>query len=224
MIRTFVVDDDFRVADLHAAFVEKVEGFSVVGRAHNARVVYEAVTADPPDLLLLDLYLPDAHGLELLRRLQARSGPRPDVIVITAARDADSIRTALQLGAIGYLVKPFAFNVLADRLVAYRELHQRLATLDQASQEDVDTLYSLLRTPPPVKLPKGHSEPTMRRIIEVVRASVSELETVEVAERVGVSRATAQRYLAELVRAGLLELNLQYGATGRPTHRYRTRN
>ena len=48
-------------------------------------------------------------------------------------------------------------------------------------------------------------------------------ETVEVAERVGVSRATAQRYLAELVRAGLLELNLQYGTTGRPTHRYRAR-
>ena len=222
MIRTFVVDDDFRVADLHAAFVEKVEGFSVVGRAHNARVVYEAVSDDPPDLLLLDLYLPDAHGLELLRRLQARNGPRPDVIVITAARDADSVRIALQLGAIGYLVKPFAFSVLADRLVAYRELRQRLATLDQASQEDVDNLYSLLRTPP-VKLPKGHSEPTMRRIIEVVRASVDELETVEVAERVGVSRATAQRYLAELVRAGLLELSLQYGTTGRPTHRYRAR-
>ena len=221
MIRTYVVDDDFRVADVNAAFVEKVAGFSIVGQAHTARVAYEAVIADPPDLLLLDLYLPDAHGLDLLRRLQSRSGPRPDVIVITAARDADSVRAALQLGAIGYLVKPFAFDVLADRLVAYRELRQRMASLDQASQEDVDTLYSLLRTPPAPKLPKGQSEPTMRRILEAVRASGGELDTAEVAENVGVSRATAQRYLAELVRAGLLQLNLQYGATGRPTHRYR---
>lgn len=223
MIRTFVVDDDFRVADLHAAFVERVDGFSVIGRAHTAQVVFDAVTADPPDLLLLDLYLPDAHGLDLLRRLQARSGPRPDVIVITAARDADSVRTALQLGAVGYLVKPFAFHVLADRLLAYRELRQRLATLDQASQEDVDSLYSLVRTPSPLRLPKGQSEPTMRKILDVVRGCAHELETVEVAERVGISRATAQRYLAELVRAGFLELTLQYGTTGRPTHRYRAR-
>jgi response regulator of citrate/malate metabolism len=223
VIRTLVVDDDFRVAGLHAAFVEKVEGFTVVGRAHMAQAAYEAVTADPPDLLLLDLYLPDGHGLELLRRIQARSGPRPDVIVITAARDADSVRTALQRGAVSYLVKPFAFNVLAERLVAYRELRLRLAMLDQASQDDVDTLYSLLRTPVPSKLLNGCSEPTMRRIHEALKTFSSEFETLEVAELVGISRATAQRYLSELVRTGFLELNLQYGTTGRPTHRYRAR-
>ena len=221
MIRTLVVDDDFRVADLHAAFVGKVDGFEVTGQAHTARVAYETVTADPPDLILLDLYRPDAHGLELLRHLQAREGQRPDVIVITAARDAESVRTALQLGAISYLVKPFAFDALAHRLQAYRALRERLASLNEASQDDVDALYSLLRASPAPKLPKGTSEPTRRRIFDVVRRSDRELDAVEVAERAGVSRATSQRYLTELERAGLLELHLQYGTAGRPTHRYR---
>ncbi|MCU1452006.1 MAG: two-component system response regulator [Acidimicrobiales bacterium] len=222
MIRTLVVDDDYRVADVNAAFVAKVKGFEVIGQAHTARAAYETVAAAaPPDLILLDLYLPDAHGLELLRRLQPPDGRRPDVIVITAARDAESVRTALQLGAVSYLVKPFAFDALARRLEAYRALHERLASLDEASQDDVDALYALLRTSPDPKLPKGNSEPTMRRILEVVRQSDRDLDAVEVAERAGVSRATSQRYLAELARAGLLELHLQYGATGRPSHRYR---
>lgn len=223
MIRTLVVDDDFRVADVNAAFVAKVGGFEVVGQARTAQAAYQAITAERPDLLLLDLYLPDAHGLDLLRRLQGRNEPRPDVIIITAARDAESVRTALQLGAVSYLVKPFSFDVLADRLRAYQQVRQRLASIGEASQDDVDALYSLLRTPPPPKLPKGHSEPTMRRILEVLRASGGEVDAVEVARQAGVSRATAQRYLAELVKAGLVELDLQYGATGRPTHRYRPR-
>jgi len=216
MIRTFVVDDDYRVADLHAAFVGKVEGFTVVGQAHTARAAYDVVTEDPPDLLLLDLYLPDAHGLDLLRRLQARPTPRPDVIVITAARDANSVRTALQLGAVSYLVKPFAFDVLAERLKSYAQLRERLAHLGEASQDDVDALYGLLRNAPTPK-----AAPTMQRVLEIVRRAEGDVDAVEVAERAGISRPTSQRYLAELVKSGLVELSLQYGSTGRPTHRYR---
>jgi len=216
VIRTLVVDDDYRVADLHAAFVGKVDGFTVVGQAHTARAAYEAIAEDPPDLLLLDLYLPDAHGLELLRRLQSRPTPRPDVIVITAARDASSVRTALQLGAVSYLVKPFAFDALAERLRSYRELRERLAHLGEASQEDVDELYGLLRNAPPPK-----PAPTMQRVLDVVRGADDGVDAAEVAARAGISRPTSQRYLAELVKSGLVELTLRYGTTGRPTHRYR---
>jgi response regulator of citrate/malate metabolism len=220
MIRTLVVDDDFRVAEINSAFVARVDGFEVIGRAHTARAAYECVIADSPDLLLLDLYLPDAHGLELLRELHTHLTTGPDVVVITAARDAESLRTAMQLGAISYLVKPFAFDVLAERLCAYRELRQRLASLEQASQDDVDRLYSLLRVAPPTPLPKGHTEVTTRRILDALRAA-GDLDAFEVAQRTGVSRATAQRYLAEMARNGEVELDLRYGATGRPTHRYR---
>ena len=99
MIRTLVVDDDFRVAEVNSAYVEKVQGFTVCGQAHSAGGADTAITSMRPDLVLLDLYLPDEHGLQLLRRVRANTAP-PDFIVITAARDADNIRAAMQLGAV----------------------------------------------------------------------------------------------------------------------------
>jgi response regulator of citrate/malate metabolism len=223
MIRTLVVDDDYRVADINAAYVAKVEGFEVMAQVHTAGDAYQTVESKRPDLLLLDLYLPDAHGLDLMRRLQTIPGPRPDVIVITAARDAESVRSAIQLGALHYLVKPFTFDRLADRLTGYRQLRASLAKLGEASQEDVDQLYALVRTPTPPKLPKGQSLPTMTQILAVVRSSPAALDAVDIAERVGISRPTAQRYLTQLVESGLVELSLRYGVAGRPSHRYRAR-
>jgi response regulator of citrate/malate metabolism len=221
MIRTLVVDDDYRVADVNAAFVERVPGFAVCGRARTAAEAYRLVEGGRPDLVLLDLYLPDEHGLALMRRLQDL-GPAPDVMVISAARDVDSIRTSLQLGAVHYLVKPFTFARLSERLTAYRELRAGLDRIDEASQDDVDQLYALLRSPSmPARLPKGHSLPTMTRILDALRAGSGELTAAEVADEVGISRPTAQRYLVQLVRSGLVALDLQYGATGRPAHRYR---
>jgi response regulator of citrate/malate metabolism len=221
VIRTLVVDDDYRVADVNAAYVARVPGFVVTGRARTAAEAYQQVRDDRPELVLLDLYLPDEHGLALMRRLRDLE-PAPDIMVITAARDVDSVRTALQLGAVHYLVKPFTFDRLSERLIAYRELRTGLSRIDQASQDDVDQLYALLRSPSmPARLPKGHSLPTMTRILDALRAGPGELTAAEVADEVGISRPTAQRYLVQLVRSGLVALELQYGATGRPAHRYR---
>jgi response regulator of citrate/malate metabolism len=61
----------------------------------------------------------------------------------------------------------------------------------------------------------------MTRIRGLLQASPHDVSAAEIAEQVGISRSTAQRYLAELARQGKIELNLHYGATGRPEHRYR---
>lgn len=160
-----------RVADIHAAYVAKVPGFAVLGQAHTAAEAYEFVRSHPPELLLLDLYLPDEHGLGLMQRLRDLPEPHPDVIEITAARDVDSIRAAMQLGAVHYVVKPFGFARLAIRLDGYRELRAGLTSMSQACQDDVDKPYGLLRRPAEPKLPKGQSLPTMTRILDTVRAA-----------------------------------------------------
>ncbi len=221
MIRTLIVDDDFQVASIHARYVDRVEHFSVAGVAHTAAAAGEAVGQLRPDLILLDLYLPDESGLSLLGRLREGPGPHPDVIAITAARDVASVRSAMQLGAFHYLVKPFQFSVLAERLAAYRRLWERTRRLTEADQSDVDGLFGLLRASEPATLPKGHSAPTLALVREAFEDHDVECSAAEVAEQVGISRATAQRYLAHLVRSGLLELHLRYGVTGRPEHRYR---
>jgi response regulator of citrate/malate metabolism len=219
MIRTLVVDDDFRVASIHAAYVGKVPGFEVAEVAYTADAAREAIARLRPDLVLLDLYLPDEHGLSLLRSLHEGPGPHPDVIVITAAREVPSVRAAMKLGVVHYLVKPFGFERLAEQLRAYQQMSEHSRAATDADQGTIDRLFGLLRAPssPP---PKGHSGPTTA-LVKTAFQGTEELSAAEVARRVGVSRATAQRYLAQLVRDGCLELRLRYGPTGRPEHLYR---
>lgn len=219
-IRTVVVDDDFRVAAIHTAFVERSEGFSVVGVAHSAQEAMTTVEACKPDLVLMDVFLPDGDGLDVVRRLLDQPGA-PDVIVITAAREVATVRTAMQLGAVHYLMKPFGFAALDRRLQSYRQLRQRMANLHEADQSEVDELFGMLRPPEPhVDRPaKGHSAPTL----ELVRRAVADggnMSAAEVAAEVGISRSTAHRYLAYLEQHGIVRLEPRYGNTGRPENGY----
>ncbi|MCW2598916.1 MAG: chemotaxis protein CheY [Frankiales bacterium] len=222
MIRTLVVDDDHLAADILAATISQVAGFSLCGVAHTAAHAFDAIGERAPDLVLLDLYLPDEGGLALLRRVRALLTP-PDVIVVSAARDVDSVRTAMQLGALHYLVKPVTPSRLGEQLTAYRALQESVGQLAEASQADVDKLYGLMHAPVADPLPVEPAGPTMTRILQALRTATAELTAAELAGQVGVSRATAQRYLAQLLRAGVVELDVHYGAPGRPANRYRTR-
>jgi response regulator of citrate/malate metabolism len=219
LISTLIVEDDYHVATIHSAYVRKVRGFAVAGHASSLVSARAEIRRLEPMLVLLDLYLPDGHGLDLLRETLAGRGHRPDFLVITAARDMASVRAAMQLGAVHYLVKPFSFTQLEERLNAYRDLRGRLERTAEAEQHDVDALFGLLRGPAP--LPKGQSGPTMSAIRELLQAASDDVSAGEIAEQVGISRSTAQRYLAELARQGRIELRLHYGVTGRPEHRYR---
>jgi response regulator of citrate/malate metabolism len=219
MISTLIVEDDYHVATIHAAYVRKVSGFAVAGHASTVATARAEIKRLSPALVLLDLYLPDGHGLDLVREVLEHQGDRPDFLVITAARDMASVRAAMQLGTVHYLVKPFRFAQLEERLMTYRNLHGRLEQIEEAEQHEVDTLYGLLRGPAP--LPKGQSGPTMARIRQLLRSAPEDLSAAEIAEQIGISRSTAQRYLAQLARQGAIELHLHYGATGRPEHRYR---
>jgi response regulator of citrate/malate metabolism len=221
VINTLVVDDDYRVAAINAAYVKQIDGFAVVGLAHTAGQALRAVDALAPDLILLDLYLPDDSGLTVMRRLAERMDPRPDVLAVTAARDVTSVRTAMQLGAVNYLVKPFRSASLRERLTAYRDLRQRLTSLSEADQQDVDALYGLLHAGAQQAPPsKGHSAPTLALVRDAVRASGNDVSAADVAASVGISRPTAQRYLSYLTQHGMVELQLRYGSAGRPEHRY----
>jgi two-component system CitB family response regulator len=229
MIRTLIVDDDFRVAAIHAAYVAKIDGFEVIGQAHTAAQAVEAVDRLRPDLMLLDLYLPDEHGLKLVGRL--RDGHPPvDVIVITAAKDADSVRAAMQGGALHYLLKPFSFPVLRDKLLSYAQMRARLGSLREADQRTVDRVFGALRAPDQLSAVKGRSVHTLEAVeqllAEVAADSAGDcpdLSAAEVAERTGMSRATAQRYLTHLHELGRVDIRLRYGTSGRPEHGYRWR-
>jgi response regulator of citrate/malate metabolism len=220
-ITALIVDDDFRVASVHEGWVQNVPGFLSIGKAHTAADALEMARRLQPDLVLLDIYLPDGDGLDVARALL--DSPRPPVILaISAATDVDAVRTAVQLGVAHYLVKPFGFAVLAERLSAIRAAHAQMDDWpEDAGQEDVDHLFELLRPAPPDRTVPDieHLAPTLQLVYRSVGAG-SGLSASEVGAQVGISRATAQRYLTQLEHIGAVRLELRYGQTGRPEHRY----
>lgn len=221
MIRVLVVDDDPTTASIHRSYVDRLPGFEVVGEAHTGADALDAVRRLEPDLVLLDIYLPDMNGIDVLRRLRDPGGPRIDVIVVTAAKDVNTLRGAIHGGVVHYLVKPFFFDALRERLESYAALHSRLERLREPDQDDVDHLFTLLRAHGRKSLPKGISAPTLALVLAAMREACGEIGAVEVADRSGISRGTARRYLEYLAATGAIELSLRYGSTGRPEHVYR---
>ena len=221
MIRTLVVDDDFMAASVHRDFTERVPGFEVVGEATTGAETLRLVAELRPDLVLLDIYLPDLSGIDVLRHLRATRQQHVDVIAITSAKDVNVLREAMHLGVVHYIVKPFTFTTLSERLQTYATLKTRLDRLDQAEQSEIDRLYSLLRTFGSDKsLPKGISAPTLAHVVDVLRDAGEGLSSAELAERSTLSQGIARRYLKFLADSGMVDLTLRYATVGRPEHVY----
>ncbi|GIH78712.1 response regulator [Planobispora longispora] len=218
-IKVLVVDDDFMVAKIHSGYVARVPGFTVVGTVHTGRAAVAAVAQHRPDLVLLDIYLPDMSGLDVLGTLRGVSHPA-DVLVITAARDTATVRAAMRGGAVNYLIKPFTARALTERLERYADMRRQLATIGpEARQDEVDRLFGAGDGPPP--LPKGLSATTCALVADALREADTDLSAAEVATITGLSRVSARRYLEHLCAAGQTQLRPKYGTAGRPEHRYR---
>lgn len=228
-VRVLVVDDDFAVAAIHRRYVETLPGFVVVGEAHRGADALRAVEELTPDLVLLDVYLPDLSGVEVLRRLRADpSGQRVDVIAVTASREVETVRAAMAGGVVHYLIKPFTLAALQERLLAYaaqrRELDQLTGGLDSVhAQEQIDRLLtaSPLHRRAATDLPKGLSAHTLQLVESALRDAQRELSAGEAAQICGLSRVSARRYLEHLATAGRAQVRPRYGSAGRPEHGYR---
>ncbi|MBG0832282.1 response regulator [Planomonospora sp. ID67723] len=219
-IKVLVVDDDFMVARIHSGYVARVPGFTVVGAVHTGGAAVAAVAQHRPDLVLLDIYLPDMSGLDVLRTLRGARHP-VDVLVITAARDVATVRAAMHGGAVNYLIKPFTAGALTERLEQYAAARRQFAAIgSEVGQEEVDRLFGAAGggLPP---LPKGLSTTTCALVADALREADTDLSAAEAAALTGLSRVSARRYLEYLCAAGQTELRPRYGTAGRPEHRYR---
>jgi response regulator of citrate/malate metabolism len=215
-----VVDDDFMVARIHSRFLQTQKGFRVAGVAHTGVDALAKLADLAPDLMLLDVHLPDMSGLEVLR-IARQEYPDVDVILVTAERDLEAVREAWQGGAMSYLVKPFEYSALAEKLDHFRKARALLNT-GEVDQGAIDRLFGVSGsgTRTRAELPKGLS----RETADLVRRSLSPevaYSSTECAERVGISRVSARRYLEYLEQTGVAQVRLKYGKTGRPERLYR---
>ncbi|WP_439690190.1 response regulator [Curtobacterium sp. SP.BCp] len=219
-VRVLIVEDEPLTAEAHAAYLARLDGFTVVGSAATGRAMLAAVAAEQPDLVLLDLNLPDAHGLQLVRALRT-AGSAVDVIAVTAAHDARGVKNAIALGVVQYLVKPFSYRTFAERLTTYREFRRGFEDRRSLTQADIDqSLGSLRPTAPP-----DHEKGIARETLDAVRAHLTRSDQAtsasEVADALGISRVTARRYLEHLIGAGQAGKDVRHSGPGRPEYAYR---
>jgi response regulator of citrate/malate metabolism len=223
-IRTLIVDGDTRLAEKQGGYVDQMPGFAVIGIVHSGAEALEFVSRGHPQLVLLDLLLPDTTGVEVCRTLRSRSAVL-DIIAVTSASDLATVRAALSYGVVQYLVKPLSAATLRDRLHRFATAHRELTTAPphHLSQEEVDRALAALRQPfPPVAdQPKGVSATTLDAVVAQLRAETVPASAEDIAAAIGVSRATARRYLEHLAVHRLAIRSHRYGRCGRPGNLYR---
>jgi len=210
-LSVLIVEDDFRVADMHAAIVDALPGFTVAGTANTLAA---ARKSGPVDLALVDVYLPDGSGIDLVRELHC------DSIMLSAATEAETVRAAVAAGALGYLVKPFAPTDLAARMAGYARYRKILAAGNLGPAE-VDAALDALR--PRIAAQQSTvvaPSPTRDLVLQALAGATGPMSAAEVAAAIGVSRATAQRYLAALATNDEVKIGLRYGSTGRPEQEF----
>ncbi|ABO90362.1 chemotaxis protein CheY [Aeromonas salmonicida subsp. salmonicida] len=215
MIKILIVEDDPAIAEIHRRFVQRLAGFEVLGVTLTLFDAREQIGILKPDLVLLDVWLPDGEGFALLRELR-QAGACLDVILLTAAREAAALQEAMRLGVVDFILKPVVFERLRDTLDNYCQSRAALADIDQQA---VDALFGTpLQQVAAGGLPKGIDALTLQRVLAALTGVGASAE--EIGNRVGVSRTTARRYLEFLVGQQLASPELEYGTVGRPERRY----
>ncbi|MBB1397925.1 MAG: two-component system CitB family response regulator [Pseudoalteromonas rhizosphaerae] len=232
-----IIEDELEVAQLLAQYLLLPNGvagnqtarqslrqdqYQVVGIAANLSTATALLQAIEPDLILLDIHLPDGNGLELLTDLRRRS-IKSEVMLLTAAKEVETLEKAMQLGACDFLVKPLMLNRLDQALARFESRQQCLSDANEVTQSMVDTLFgSSEQSKAPVRLPKGVDQLTLKKIIDAFKEHKKTPFTAQqMGDLVGVSRSTARRYLEYLLEAEQVSADQSYGSIGRPERCYK---
>jgi response regulator of citrate/malate metabolism len=217
VINVLIIDDDYTATRIHSSYVRQLPGFNVVGAALTGEAALKRARSLRPDLVLLDIRLPDINGLDLLPRLR-EINPALDALVLTGSRDVGTVRRALRGGIVHYLMKPFNGEDLRDRLEHYRQAYRLpVAPADAIDQRHINRIFQSPRSNRP--LPPHCTSETLQMVERLVQEAETHLSATETAKRLGISRVSARRYLEYLKDTGRADVRLNYGI-GRPERLY----
>ncbi|SOC12544.1 two-component system response regulator DctR [Ureibacillus xyleni] len=217
-ITVFIVEDDPMVLDVNKNFLSKLTGFELIGESQSGENAFKQISRKKPDLVLLDMYLPDISGIDLFLKLRNERIPC-DVIMITAARDAKTVQEVIRMGAVDYLVKPFRFERFEKALQNYYQVSKKISSASTLAQEDIDQLLGN-ENEQITSLPKGLNDITMKQILDGLVEVDGSITSEQLAQNVGMARVTVRKYLDFLANNGKVQIDLKYGSVGRPTKYY----
>ncbi|MCD7034284.1 response regulator [Metabacillus sp. GX 13764] len=221
MVNVLIAEDDFRVASVHEKFLENIKGISIAGKTVNALDTLKFLKSHPVDLLILDIYLPDDLGTDLLSKIRERFSC-VDVIIVTASTDKNFLLRALQYGVFNYLIKPVSLEKFTEVIENYQNKRSLIEKHDELNQTMIDHYFghqtSSIETQTIV--PKGIDQITLEKVAAIVIKHTQGISAEEAGKEIGVSRTTARRYLEYLISIGNCYAELVYGIVGRPERRY----
>lgn len=220
-IETLIVEDDKRIAEINRRFIEKIEGFSVIGIAYSGKEALEWVATVKPDLALLDVYLPDMLGTDLIVKIQETS-PETDLIFITASSEVEIVKKAFRGGVADYILKPITFEKFKESLLTYKKKRESLLKKGHLEEDFIDFLWNKQATYETKESfpPKGIDPITYKKVINHLGTISGGITAEQLGKEIGVSRSTARRYLEYLVSEKKAKAELVYGTIGRPERRY----
>lgn len=221
MLKVAIAEDDFRIAQVQERFLQEIENVKVVGKALNAKEAIEMLEQEPIDLLILDIYMPDEMGTDLLPRIRERF-PEVDVIVVTAATERDILERCLRNGVVNYLIKPVKMESFIEAIEGYQKKRSLLQARDEVDQSFVNSYFGYDKQQSPVEkvLPSGIDGITLKQVKAILEGLTEGITIEEMGKKMGVSRTTARRYLEYLVSVQECHVQYDYGIVGRPERKY----
>lgn len=215
-----ISEDDFRIAQIQEEFLTRVNGIRLVGKAVNAMETMNLLNTYTVDLLLLDIYMPDRLGTDLLIEIREKH-PEVDIILITAAREKEYLKMALKFGVQQYLIKPVTMESFVEALENYKQNKRLLDSVSEVNQEVLDHFFGKGKVKENKEdLPAGIDYLTLNKVGNILRNEKKGLSADKVGEKMGASRTTARRYLEYLVRTNKAFVEQEYGIVGRPERNY----
>lgn len=188
-IRVLVVDDHGIVRDGLTAILERSPRMTVVGTASSGKQAISAARRLAPDVIVMDLIMPELNGVDALERV-LHDSPRTRVVIFSVCDTAEHIVRALRAGAQGYVVKKAATSDIVEAVFAVHEGRRFLSTGVQAALDGIRWDAADL----------SPLERLSQREREVLHLTASGATTGGIARRLSLSPKTVETYRSRIMR------------------------
>ena len=222
LVDVLIIEDENELARLHAELIQKHPRMRLAGTAASLSQARQMLNARPPQLVLLDNYLPDGKGVTLMTD-PILANANCSVIFITAASDIETCSQAIRNGAFDYILKPVSWKRLSQSLERFIQFYDQQREWKIVDQQNVDSLYQLqAKNFRADNGSKGIEEKTLALVQNLFHGRETHCFSVdEVVNETGLSKTTARRYLEHCVEVSFLEVEMLYGKIGHPRRMYR---
>lgn len=214
-----IAEDDFRVADIHEQFLSKIEKVNLIGKTSNCQETLQFIRARQPKLVILDNYMPDGLGVDLIDDIRKIS-LQVDIILVSAENEIQYFEKALSKGVKGIIIKPATLTHFIETIENYMEKNKLLENRDYIDQKVIDKFFGLKVETKNMEVVKGIDPLSLEKVERILNDAKGGFTVEEMGVAMRASRTTARRYLEYLVSIEKCYAELDYGIVGRPERHY----